>query len=308
MTMRWMRFAEPWQAAAAWNNKSKSTTTIDEGPWSAQQPYIKDMFGQAQAWFNNAGANNTYFPGSTVAPVNPTQQQALGGITDMASAGGSGLVPQAQQLTADTLGGKYLDGGNPYSGAVADAARSSVLPAVDARFGAAGRFGSSAHAGAVAGAMTNAMAPYAYGTYQDEREAQQQASLAAPGLDQASYQNLNTLLAAGGTQQAQSQQELAEQLARYSYNRDAPLQNLAAYHDLIGGTYGKSGTSTTTSTSGNPWATGAGILTNGLQAMSGMGGFGGMGGMFGGGGSAMPTLGSMTQGSPFEVGAIMRYR
>lgn len=284
------------------SNKSKSETTTNMGPWQPQQDDINNLLDKSTDWFNNQASKNTFFPGNTVAGFNQTQQNALGGIENLAAGGGSGLIPMAQQQNAATLRGDFLNAGNPYMQQVAQANAASIAPSIDAHFGAAGRFGSPAHAGALGTALANANAPFQYAQYQNERDAQQKAALAAPGLNEAGYQNLNTLLAAGGTRQQQQQAEIGDQVARYDYDRDLAYNNLAKYHDLIGGSYGQSGTTSTTSSSGNPWMTGAGLILGGLNTANQMYS---SGGMMGGGRTGAPTLGSQQGFNPAQYQMLM---
>jgi len=62
------------------------TTTSQSSPWSGQQPYLSDVFRQAQGMFNS-GVGQQYYPGQTVAPFSPQSQQAFDMITNRALSG-----------------------------------------------------------------------------------------------------------------------------------------------------------------------------------------------------------------------------
>ena len=62
-----------------------STTTQQATPWAAQQPYLRDVFQQAQNLYQQGGQQ--YYPGDLVAPFAPAQQQAFDLITNRALSG-----------------------------------------------------------------------------------------------------------------------------------------------------------------------------------------------------------------------------
>ena len=82
------------------------TQTSESEPWAGQQPYLKDLFSQAQGLFQ--GGPQQYYPGETVAPFNEQQlsgmdlltQRALGGSPQQ-DALGSWLGNQLSQQNMD---------------------------------------------------------------------------------------------------------------------------------------------------------------------------------------------------------------
>lgn len=58
------------------SSKSTKTTTTDMGPWSGQQPYIKDAFSEAQRIYNQ-NKNNPGYEGDFVATMLPEQRGIL---------------------------------------------------------------------------------------------------------------------------------------------------------------------------------------------------------------------------------------
>lgn len=81
-------------------------STQTNAPWSVQQPYLGDIFSNAQ----NLYRNNTpaFFPGSTVSGMTPQQQDALGGTAAQAGADlGGGTSAYGQAMENSILGGQY---------------------------------------------------------------------------------------------------------------------------------------------------------------------------------------------------------
>jgi len=94
--------------------QSTATTTQSSAPWSGQQPYLTDVFSQAQNLYNSSLAGNgpQYYPTSTVQPFTDAQNQAIAQTTQM------GLAPDPLQQSAGNfqntlLSGHYLTH-NPY--------------------------------------------------------------------------------------------------------------------------------------------------------------------------------------------------
>lgn len=87
-------------------SKSPQVSTTESNPWEGQQPYLRDLMGQAQQLYR--GGPQQYFPGQTVAPFSPQtqtgfdllQQRALGGDPAMAGMG---------NYIANTTGQQTLD-------------------------------------------------------------------------------------------------------------------------------------------------------------------------------------------------------
>jgi len=87
-------------------SKGSQTTTQESTPWEGQQPYLKDLFTQAQNMFN-AGPQE-YYPGQTVAPFSPQTQTGMDMMTERAINGS----PQQNALgeyLRNQLGSQNLD-------------------------------------------------------------------------------------------------------------------------------------------------------------------------------------------------------
>lgn len=259
------------------SGESKTTSTVNTGPWDAQQPYLKDAFAQAQSNYNR-NKNNTYYTGETVAPLTDAQNSALNTTIGIGSGVNQG-VAAAGQNNADTLNGKYLDpASNPYLRGTFDAAADAVTrqyqtataPQTAGAMAQAGRYGSGAYGNQVKnnqlnlGASLNNLATNIYGgNYQNERGNQMTAAGQAGAINQAEYINPNAALSAGGVQQAQNQNVNNSNMAAYNYNRDQPTNALNSYIGQIQGNYGQNGTTTQSSPIfTNPTATGVGAVSS----------------------------------------------
>lgn len=291
--------------------RQNSTSTVNMGPWAPQQPYLEDVFSKAKSQYGD-NVGKTFFPGSTVAPMNDTQNWGLQYLKNVANSPSDNLTA-ANTLNLDTINGKYLDPStNPWLTKTYDAAgdavkrqyMTSTAPQTAGAMAAAGRYGSGAYRNQVSGNEINLgktlddLATGIYGgNYQVERGRQTDAINQVPTLMNAAFIKPNALIAAGDRMQGQAQNEIGDKVARYNYNRDAPTAALNTYLGQIQGNYGQSGTTTTqgTMTQQTPYYTNpaASILGGGLglaslfsggsnSAASGIGSaIGGLGSLFG---------------------------
>lgn len=89
-----------------------TTTNSVTQPWTGQQPYLRNMFGQAQNVYNQFSGN----PSSSVAGFTPMQNQAMGATQNMANASdttaGVNATNAAANYTTNLANGAYL-GSNP---------------------------------------------------------------------------------------------------------------------------------------------------------------------------------------------------
>lgn len=106
---------------------SGSTTTVQKSdPWSGQQPYLSQVFGNAAGTFNNFSSN----PSSSVAGFTPMQQQAMGITQNVANntdfQSGTNVNNAAANYTTNLENGAYLNA-NPGSAAFSNFANGSML-------------------------------------------------------------------------------------------------------------------------------------------------------------------------------------
>lgn len=234
---------------------SNSTTVQKADPWKGQQPYLQEIFREAQRLYNAPGPD--YFPGATVAPFSRETEAALEAQAARARAG-SPLTAAGQNELQRILGGQYLNA-NPHLDQAIDIAsrglarnyRNAVQPGIDSSFSAAGRYGSGLHQAAQAQAeqalaaqLGDIAAGLAWRDYGAERAAMQRAAALAPQLAAADYADIAQLGAAGRMRDQMNQALINDQIARFNFAQQLPYNKLAQYMGLIQGDYG--GTVTTT--------------------------------------------------------------
>lgn len=267
------------------------------------QPFLSYGLTEAQRLYQAGGPQ--YYSGQTFVSPSQTTQTGLQALEQRARMG-SPLVGQAQQQISNTIGGNYLSGNPFFQGAFAPAAQAATqqfqtaIGDISSAASRAGRYGSGAMgtlqdraSGQLAQSLSNTAGALAYQNYADERARQQAATMAAPGMAQADYQDIQNLLAAGQAREGYTGQQLQADIARFNFGQNAPQNNLATF---LSGVYGNPlGRSPTQTSSGSAGPTGfqnflggaatlGGLYKNvgGAQGLRDIGGFFG----FGGGGPA----------------------
>ena len=248
-----------------------STTTVQKAdPWAGQQPYLQDIFQQAQQLYNAGGMAPNYYPGQTVAGQSDWTKQALQMQANRAQSG-SPLITNASNAMNNITTGQALAGNqglntlnqlaqedNPYVDELYNRANSQVQANLDGNFNRAGRYGSGAHEAAAADAANN-LAAQMYSSLWDKRAdaAQSAGQLYNTGIGQQvvagqtgqqlanqAYTDAEALSQAGGMMDDYNQQLINANIDRYNYNQQKALLALQNYNNLIQGSYG--GTTTTT--------------------------------------------------------------
>lgn len=248
-----------------------STTTVQKAdPWAGQQPYLQDIFQQAQQLYNAGGMAPNYYPGQTVADQSKWTQDALQMQADRAQ-NGSPLIDNASNAMNNITTGQALQNNqglnvlnqlsqedNPYVDELYNRANSQAQSAINGNFSAAGRYGSGAHAAASADAANN-LANEMYSALWDKRAdaAQAAGQLYNTGIGQQvvagqagqqlanqAYTDAAALGQAGAAMDDYNQQKINADIDRYNYNQQQALLALQNYNNLIQGSYG--GTTTTT--------------------------------------------------------------
>lgn len=238
--------------------KSHTTTTQKTEPWSGQQPFLREIFAQAQGMFRNDRPN--YFPGQTIAGQSADTLAGQQSFRDSAAAIGD-LNATANQAAQFNLTEGRDVANNPF---LQSAIQAAIRPAQQA-FTDAG--------GALSNIRSGSIASGSYGgTRQGLGEGLalsrfgQQALDTAAGMSNAAYQNaqqnatstlglvpgLNQsaqlpgqMLSQIGAQNESFQQALInENINKWNFNENRDRQALADYLQMVQGSYG--GTSTAT--------------------------------------------------------------
>ena len=218
------------------SSSSGKTQTVQQSstPWSGQQPYLTDVFSRAQQQFN-AGPMQ-YFPNSGVVPFSNQTEQALQTAEQRATDPNS-LIGGAQNQLGSTIRGDYLSGNPFFEGAFKKIA-DPIQARMGAAFSGAGRYGSGAHQGALASALSDTAGQLQFQNYGQERQNQLSALNFAPSLQRADTDILSQV---GGTREAMAGNELQDQMNRFNFNQNAPDEALRRYMTLVGGgLYGSS--------------------------------------------------------------------
>jgi hypothetical protein len=218
-----------------------TTSTIDP----TIQPFLSFGLGEAQRLYQAGGPQ--YYSGQTYVSPSQTTQTGLQALEQRAMQG-SPLVSQAQQQIQNTIGGNYLSGNPFFQGAFAPAAQAATaqfnqaIGDISSAASKAGRYGSGAMgslqdraSGQLAQQLTNTAGKLAYQNYADERARQQAATLSAPAMAQADYQDIQNLLAAGQAREGYTGQQLQSDIARFNFQQNAPQQNLATFLSSVYG-------------------------------------------------------------------------
>jgi hypothetical protein len=245
------------------SGSEKTKTKQESSPWSPQIPFIKYGMDEAARLYQQASP--TYYPGSTVAPFSPEQNQAMD-MTRARAMGGNQTMRQAEGYARDVLGGKYS--GDPYEGQVFQNIQQRVLPSVKSQFMGSGRYGSGMQADSAARGLTEAFAPYASSMYQQGLNRMDQAASMAPMFAQNDYADISALGAIGQQRQAMAQDEINDAKARFDFYQELPYNKLGQFMNNIGGNYGGTviGTSKTPQPSMFQQVAGGGL---GLLGMAG---------------------------------------
>ena len=209
------------------------------------QPFLSYGLTEAQKLYEAGGPQ--YYAGQTYVSPSQTTQTGLQALEQRA-AQGNPLLGQAQGQLQGTIGGQYL-GGNPFfQGAFAPAAQAATtqfqkaIGDISSSASKAGRYGSGAMqnmqgqaSNQLAQQLSNTAGQLAYQNYADERSRQQAATMAAPAMAQADYQDIQNLLTAGQAREGYTGQQLASDIARFNYGQNLPQQNLSTFLSSVYG-------------------------------------------------------------------------
>jgi hypothetical protein len=146
------------------SGQTQATQTSSNEPWSGIQPYLRQLYSQANQWSQQA----PYFQGPFITPQSQYSRQAIEGLASQAQDPTS-LVSGAQRQLGDTIGGKYLDvGSNPYLQGAVQQALGQVQSNVSGRFSNE-NYGGSANQEWLGKQLAGTALPIYAQQYQNER-------------------------------------------------------------------------------------------------------------------------------------------
>jgi len=268
-----------------------TTQTVQKAdPWIGQQPYLTDIYGEAQRLYQQGPMQ--FYPGQIYASPTQKTEQAEAMIAQQALGSQQVMAQQAALANQFGLMQPQMLSQNPYLAGATEAALRPVYGQAQgllqqARRGAtqAGQLGGTRQAileqGVIsdylqkAGDISSQMYSKAY---QDAIDAQQRAISLAPSVMQMGLAPAQTLGQVGLAEQARQQQAIDEARARFEFGQQAPLQALRDYSGITLGTI-LPGTTTSSMSGGDPSfgqrAIGAGLLGMGTYSAVGAGMLGG---------------------------------
>jgi hypothetical protein len=239
---------------------AEQVTTSQIDP--ALRPFLTQGLERARELFLT-GPQPTFFPGQTYVSPSAQTEQALAQQEALAT-GAQPTLQQAQQAYQASLGqigqtaaGGFLQG-SPYQQAMLQAATrpltqqfgEQVLPGISSLYSRAGRYGSGAMERALGGAteaygraLGDVSANIVGQDYARERALQQQAQMGqaalaqlAPSIYQQQFLPSQTLAQVGAAREAIAAQPLQEQMARFQFGQQQPIQSLMSYLSSVYGT------------------------------------------------------------------------
>jgi hypothetical protein len=209
------------------------------------QPFLSYGLNEAQRLYQAGGPQ--YFAGDTFVRPSETTQTGLQALEQRARMGNP-LTGAAQQQLQREISGDFL-GGNPFfQGAFAPAAQAATtqfqkaIGDIGSAASRAGRYGSGAMqnlqgqaSNQLAQQLSNTAGQLAYQNYANERQRQAAATMAAPAMAQADYQDIQNLLAAGQAREGYTGQQLQSDINRFNFLQNAPQQNLGTFLSSVYG-------------------------------------------------------------------------
>jgi len=264
------------------------TQTKSQDPWSGAQPFLSEIFANAQA-LHGQGVGYVPYTGQTQADVNPILTGGLGGINalagqqaQMAGPNPLGGLVQAQDLYSQIA--QNAQNPDPYVQQVVNQQISNVNAAASG----AGRYGSADYDAAVAQAIAPTLMQDYAARQQRLGQAAQGMTALAPVLQQQEYAPYQAMTDVGQFYQQRAQQQLQDQINIYNAQQAWPWQQLERYNAILAGAGQLGGQQVSTSTQQVPFGQrllGGGLAGAGLGSAFGPigAGVGGLGGALLGG-------------------------
>lgn len=240
-----------------------STQTVQKAdPWAGQQPYLQDIFSQAQSQYY--GGQPQYYPGQTIAGFDPATQAAQNYLLNYANSGTlADTISGTQDALQRSLNAADVNN-NPALNAAIEAAQrptiqaftEQILPNLGSAAQQAGAYGGSRYniaqgeaAGRLAQTLSDTAATMSNTAYNTGLGAQIQALNAAPNV--AAMGALPATLSdqVGTQRQAMTQAQIDDAINKWNFQQNIQAQKLAQYMSMVQGNYGGSASSFGTSQS-----------------------------------------------------------
>lgn len=241
-----------------------SSTTVQKiEPWKGQEPYLKNVYEEAQNQYQNTSAWPDYYPGSQVAPFSPNQLAAQQGVLNVSQA----LQPSIQQgfdalsfaLQAPNVAANPLTPGmiqNVVSPTV-QTLTEQVLPNIRSGALEANQYGGSRQGIAEGIAMREGAQEISQNIsellgqmYSQGLDAQGRALALQPQILSNAVLPAQLTATVGDQQQAMQQALIQEAVNQWNYSQSLPSAMLNQYSNLIGGGTFGGGSATSTFSGG----------------------------------------------------------
>lgn len=264
-----------------------STNTVSQTIPDWIKPYFQTALGYGSNLLSSGGPQ--YYPGQTVAPLNPVQEA---GIQSTVNAAGNPYSPvnSASNWNNFATSGALMNPSlNPYLQNTFNLAANSVQNRLASEF--AGSGSNVINSLPIQSDEMNNLATQLYGGAYGQGLQQTTANAAmAPSLSAAGYLPGQQLLATGSGLQNQTQNLINANQQAWNYGQQLPYNTLSWYSGLLGQNAQPFSSGVSRGQMQNsPWSTalGTGLMGMGLyNAMGGAGALGGLGSLFGGGAAA----------------------
>jgi hypothetical protein len=231
-------------------SQGSTTSTQKNDPWIGQQPYYNDIFNQSRDLYSSGQLNSKPYQGQQIASQAPDTLAAQEMVRN--NAANQSINSAANQLTTDTLGGKYLDPTtNPgWQQGLTDIKRAyatGTAAQTDAAAAKSGAYGGSAYnelVGQNQRSYADSLNNFAGNLYNQERNNQLGVLGQSPQINAANYYGAGQLANVGATNENYQQDLINQAINDFNINQNAPYDALQKYSGLIGGNLGSSSTST----------------------------------------------------------------
>jgi hypothetical protein len=219
------------------------TSTTDLPDW--MKPYGSDFLNRASAVSQKP---YTPYSGQTVAGLDPLTQQGIDQTGQLGTQGTAAGNAGTQALT-DTLGGKYLDQGNPYLSGIIDQAQGDVVrnynqvvkPQTEAAMVNSGSFGNAGLQQYQQGQQSDLQRNLGDistnirgNAYANERGLMNSAIGLAPTYNAMQFGNANAATAAGQLRQQQEQAQLSDLYQRFLQEQGWDASQLGVLGNALG--------------------------------------------------------------------------
>lgn len=249
-----------------------NTTTVQKSdPWSGQQPFLAgggapgtSAGAPGPAGMVNPGSSvpgvlpaaaslyenyaPSFYPGQTVAQLNPLQTSGIGAEYGYGATGGSPAVGAATNYETNLMNGAYLDPTkNPNWQTMAGNVLAQTVPGLESQFTQGNTMNSPGAAYAVSQGANDALGGLAAQQYGNTLGLMSQGIgyQGVPGLQNANLSSIGAMQDAGQQLQSQSQANINADIARYNFGQTLPYNLLGNYASLVNGNYGGTSSLTT---------------------------------------------------------------